>query len=356
LQEIFFNGKIISRKFHRSARLTKKKEIILTGDRPSGPLHLGHYAGSLKNRVELQETCEQFVMIADAQALTDNAKEPEKVRDSVLQVALDYLAVGIDPKKSTVLIQSLIPQLFELSFYYLNLVTWNRLKHNPTVKQEILQKGFGEAVPAGFMVYPISQAADITAFKATLVPVGEDQIPVIEQTNEVVRAFNRTYNTSVLIEAKALVPKIARLPGIDGTAKMSKSLGNAIYLGDSPEEVEKKVKKMYTDPNHLRVEDPGKVEGNPVFIYLDAFDPDTEKVAALKEHYSRGGLGDSVVKKHLLEVLQTFLEPIRKRRAEYAKDPKGVMELLSEGTLRAKECVRQTLDEVRTAMKINYFC
>lgn len=331
-----------------------KKDIILTGDRPTGPLHLGHFVGSLRARVELQESCDQYVMIADLQALTDHAKESKLVSDSVLQVALDYLAVGIDPEQTTIFIQSLVPALPELTMYYLNLVTWNRLKHNPTVKQEIVQKGFGESVPAGFMTYPISQAADITAFKANLVPVGEDQRPMVEQTNEVVRAFNRTYKTDVLVEAKALIPKIARLPGIDGQTKMSKSLNNAIYLSDTPEQVTKKVKKMYTDPNHLRVEDPGKVEGNPVFSYLDAFGTDLEKIQDLKSHYEQGGLGDSVVKKYLLEVLLEFLEPIQKRRAQFEPDPDGVMNLILKGTERANETASQTLQEVRSAMGINY--
>src|SRR5580704_10792777 len=252
----------------------EKVTIILTGDRPTGPLHLGHYVGSLKNRVELQHSLLQYVMIADVQALTDNAEYPEKVRQNVLEVACDYLAVGIDPSKTTFFIQSLVPPLFELTVYYLNLVTWNRLKHNPTVKQEIVQKGYGESVPAGFMVYPVSQAADITFVKADIVPVGEDQLPMIEQTNEIVRNFNRIYKTDVLVECQAMIPKMARLPGTDGKAKMSKSLGNAIYLGDSADDVAKKVKGMYTDPGHLRVEDPGKVEGNPVFTYLDSFDHD----------------------------------------------------------------------------------
>lgn len=331
-----------------------KKEIILTGDRPTGPLHLGHYVGSLRSRVELQSSCDQYVMIADLQALTDHAKESRLVRDSVLQVALDYLAVGIDPAKTVIFIQSLVPALPELTMYYLNLVTWNRLKHNPTVKQEILQKGFGESVPAGFMTYPISQAADITAFKATLVPVGEDQRPMIEQTNEVVRAFNRTYNTDVLVEAQALIPKIARLPGIDGQAKMSKSLGNAIYLSDPPDQVSKKVKKMYTDPQHLRVEDPGKVEGNPVFSYLDAFGTDLDKIQELKAHYERGGLGDSVVKKYLLEVLLEFLEPIQKRRAVYETQLEGIMDILRKGTEKANKTASQTLSAVRAAMGIDY--
>lgn len=332
------------------------KKIILTGDRPSGSLHLGHYVGSLKNRVELQDTYRQFVMIADVQALTDNSKDPQKVRQSVLQVALDYLAVGIDPTKTTIFIQSLIPELFELTVYYLNYVTWNRLKHNPTVKQEIQQKGYGESVPAGFMVYPVSQAADITAFKANLVPVGEDQLPMIEQTNEIVRHFNQTYNKEVLVRAEALLPKVGgRLPGIDGNAKMSKSLGNCIYLGDPADEVEKKVKRMYTDPNHLRVEDPGQVEGNPVFTYLDIFDPDKQKVEELKAHYQRGGLGDSVVKKHLNTVLQEFLAPIRARREEFAKDPEAVMQMLKKGSEKARETAAQTLKEVRAAMALDYF-
>ncbi len=331
-----------------------RRKIVLTGDRPTGPLHLGHFVGSLKNRVELQHTCDQFVMIADVQALTDHAEVPEKVRENVLQVALDYLAVGIDPTKSTVFIQSLIPALFELTIYYLNLITWNRLKHNPTVKQEIIQKGFGESVPAGFMVYPVSQAADITAFKADLVPVGEDQLPMIEQTNEIVRHFNRIYKAPVLVECQALIPKIARLPGTDGQAKMGKSLGNCIYLSDSADVVAKKVKGMYTDPNHLRVEDPGKVEGNPVFTYLDAFDTDTAVIQELKDHYSRGGLGDSVVKKRLNEVLQAFLEPIRQRREEYARDPAAVLSILRQGTEKANQRAHQTLMEVRQAMHLNY--
>lgn len=331
------------------------KKIILTGDRPTGPLHLGHFVGSLKARVELQEIHKQFVMIADAQALTDNADQPEKVRQSILQVALDYLSVGIDPMKTTIFIQSLVPPLFELTIYYLNLVTWNRLKHNPTVKLEIQQKGYGENVPAGFMVYPISQAADITAFKADLVPVGDDQIPMIEQTVEVVRKFNRMYNCSVLAEPEAVIPVVSRLPGIDGKAKMSKSLGNAIYLSDSADEVAKKVKTMYTDPGHLRVEDPGKVEGNPVFTYLDAFGTDKAKIEEMKAHYQRGGLGDSVVKRYLLEVLQAFLDPIRLRRKEFEKDHGEVMRVLKGGTHAANEAAGKTLSEVRKAMGINYF-
>lgn len=331
------------------------RKTILTGDRPTGKLHLGHYVGSLANRVKLQEVHRQFVMIADAQALTDHAHEPHKIRANILEVALDYLAVGIDPNITTIFIQSLVPALAELTMYYLNLITWNRLKHNPTVKMEIQQKGYGEEVPAGFMIYPISQAADITAFKANLVPVGDDQIPMIEQTVEVVRKFNRLYNTTVLVEPEAVISSIARLPGIDGKAKMSKSLNNAIYLGDSPEEITKKVKGMYTDPGHLRVEDPGKVEGNPVFTYLDAFGRDKAKIDELKAHYARGGLGDSIVKKYLLEVLLEFLEPIRKRREEYAKDPKQVMSYLLKGTEAANAEAHKTLMEVRKAMGIDYF-
>lgn len=335
--------------------MSGKKKVALTGDRPTGPLHLGHYVGSLQNRVEFQKTHDQYVMIADAQALTDNADNPQKVRENVLQVALDYLAVGIDPTQSTIFIQSMIPQLAELTLFYLNLVSWNRLKHNPTVKQEMKQKGYEESVPAGFMVYPVSQAADITFVKAEVVPVGEDQLPMIEQTNEIVRHFNRIYKTDVLVEVKAVVPKIARLPGTDGQAKMGKSLGNCIYLGDSADDVTKKVKGMYTDPGHLRVEDPGQVEGNPVFTYLDAFDPDVQKVQELKDHYARGGLGDSVVKKRLTEVLQAFLEPIRTRRLEFAKDPAAVMHILQEGTDKARHVAEHTMKQVKQAMLINYF-
>lgn len=333
----------------------KSKIRILTGDRPTGPLHLGHYVGSLANRIELQKTEDQFVMIADAQALTDNASNPEKVSQNVLQVALDYLAVGIDPNTTTIFIQSAIAPIAELTVFYLNLVTVNRLKRNPTVKAEIQQKKFGEQIPAGFLVYPVSQAADITIVKANLVPVGEDQLPMIEQTNELVRSFNRTYNTNVLVEVKALVPKIGRLPGIDGQAKMSKSLGNAIYLSDSADEIVKKVKSMYTDPKHLRVEDPGHVEGNTVFAYLDAFDSDTKKVEELKAHYTRGGLGDMVIKKYLIEVLEAFLKPIRERRIELAKDPAHVMQILKQGTEKTAIIAEQTIKEVKEVMKLNYF-
>jgi tryptophanyl-tRNA synthetase len=293
-------------------------------------------------------------MIADAQALTDHASEPKKIREHVYQVALDYLACGIEPKLSTIFIQSQIPQLPELAMYFLNLVTWNRLKHNPTVKAEINQKGFGESVPAGFMTYPIFQAADITAFHADLVPVGEDQKPMIEQTNEIVRSFNRIYQTTCLKEVEAVIPKIARLPGTDGGEKMGKTLGNAIFLSDPIDEVAKKVKKMYTDPNHLKVEDPGQVEGNPVFIYLDAFGKDLEKIEELKAHYARGGLGDSIVKKYLLDVLVEFLEPIQKRRQLYENNLPEVKNIIKEGTLKAQIKAEGTLKKVKEVMYLNY--
>jgi tryptophanyl-tRNA synthetase len=305
--------------------------------------------------VKLQHTHKQFVIIADAQALTDNAENPEKVRKNILEVALDYLAVGIDPKVTTIFIQSLVPELAELTMYYLNLVTVSRLQRNPTVKDEIKQRGFGASIPAGFLAYPVSQAADITAFKADLVPVGEDQLPIIEQTNEVVRSFNRIYQCSVLVEAKALLSSFARLPGTDGKGKMSKSLGNVISLSDSADEVRQKVKTMYTDPKHLRVVDPGTVEGNPVFAYLDAFDPDKEALKTMKDHYRRGGLGDVKVKKRLQEVLSAELDPIRARREKLAKDPDAVMRILIDGTEAARKVAAETLDEVRKAMHIDYF-
>jgi tryptophanyl-tRNA synthetase len=332
----------------------KSVAVVLTGDRPSGPLHLGHYVGSLANRIILQEKYKQYVMIADVQALTDNFERPELVRKNVLEVALDYLAVGIDPHKTTIFIQSMIPQIAELTVFYLNLVTIARLERNPTVKTEIKQKGFGRSVPAGFLMYPVSQAADITVVKGTIVPVGEDQLPVIEQTNEIVRMFNRIYNTDVLPEATALVPKVARLVGIDGAAKMSKSLGNAIFLGDSADEVARKVMSMYTDPHHIRVEDPGKVEGNTVFMYLDVFDPHSTEVAALKEQYMRGGLGDVKLKKRLIEVLEVFLKPIRERRTQLARDPGYVMEVLLAGTQKTRQIAEQTMAEVRSAMLLEY--
>lgn len=333
------------------------KEVILTGDRPTGPLHLGHFVGSLQNRILLQDKYKQFIIIADLQALTDNYENPQKVHDNVLQVTLDYLAVGIDPNKSTIFIQSQIPQISDLTVFYQNLVTYNRLIRNPTLKAEIQQKDFGESLPVGFLVYPISQAADITVVKGTLVPVGEDQLPMIEQTNEIVRAFNRIYKTDALKECKALLPdkNAARLPGIDGKAKMSKSLGNAIYLGDSEKELHDKVMKMYTDPNHLRIEDPGKSEGNTVFEYLDVFDTDKQKVQELKEHYQKGGLGDVKVKKYLFEVLNNFLKPIREKRAELEKDPQFIMGLLKSGTEKTLDVAEKTLHDVKEAMKLNYF-
>jgi len=329
-----------------------QKKVILTGDRPTGPLHLGHFVGSLANRLKMQDECSQYILIADMQALTDHAKEPELIKKNIIEVAIDYLSIGIDPKKSTILLQSLIPQISELTMYFLNLVTWNRLKHNPTVKQEIIQKNFKETVPAGFMIYPISQAADITIFKANLVPVGDDQLPMIEQTNELVRKFNRLYNKEVLLEVEAMVPEIARLPGIDNNAKMSKTLNNAIYLSDDSEALKKKVMSMYTDPNHIRKQDPGKVEGNPVFTYLDAFDPDKQNLQKMKEHYSKGGLGDIECKKRLLEVLENFLSPIRSRRKEYQKDLKYVLSLIYEGSKRAEKVAGDTLKKVKAAMHL----
>lgn len=330
-------------------------KIILTGDRPSGPLHLGHYLGSLLNRVDLQHTYKQYVMIADIQALTDNYDNPKKVHDNVYQVMLDYLSVGIDPQKTTIFLQSQIPQIAELAVFYLNFVTVNRLKRNPTVKNEIQQKGYGENVTAGFLTYPVHQVADITIMKADLVPVGEDQLPMIEQAHEIVRAFNRTYNCNILVEPQALLAPVSRLVGIDGQAKMSKSLGNAIFLSDSADEVAQKVMKMYTDANHIRVSDPGKVEGNVVFTYLDIFDKHKAEVQELKAHYQRGGLGDVTIKKRLITVLNDTLEPIRKRRAEFAQDPAAVMKILKEGTHGAQDVAEQTMDDVRTVMHLNYF-
>lgn len=334
------------------------KNIILTGDRPTGQLHLGHYVGSLKNRLLLQADPENklFIMVADMQALTDNAKNPEKVSASVLQVALDYLAIGLDPSKTTLFIQSQIPELAELTMYYLNLVSVGRVRRNPTVKSEIEQKKFGESVPTGFFIYPVSQASDITAFKANLVPVGDDQKPMLEQTQEIVQSFNRTYG-DVLVEPKGLFPEkgLGRLPGIDGNGKMSKSLGNGIYLADSAEVVAKKVMSMYTDPNHIHVEDPGQIEGNMVFTYLDVFGTDKEKIAELKEHYQRGGLGDVKIKRYLIEVLEAELGPIRQRREEFAKDPAAVMEILHQGSLEAQKVAAETLAEVKKAMGIAYF-
>ena len=334
-------------------------KVILTGDRPTGKLHLGHYVGSLHNRVKLQEDSnnQMFIMIADQQGLTDNAENPKKIQESLFEVGLDYLAVGLDPRKSTIFIQSQIPQLPELTVYYLNLVTVARLERNPTVKSEIKEKGFEKSLPAGFLVYPVSQAADITAFKATHVPVGDDQKPMLEQTREIVRDFNRIYDTEALVKPELMLPPKGqgRLVGIDGRGKMSKSLNNGIYLSDSADEVEKKVMKMYTDPNHIRVEDPGQVEGNVVFTYLDIFDLDKEKVAELKEQYQRGGLGDVKIKRYLVDVLQNVLEPIRTRRAEYEEDKGYVLDMLKQGSEEAERVAARTLDEVKSAMGINYF-
>ena len=331
-----------------------KKIVVLTGDRPTGPLHLGHYVGSLLNRVALQETHEQYIMVADMQALTDNAENPEKVLTNVFEVACDYLAVGIDPQKSTLFLQSMIPAIAELSVIYMNLVTVARVQRNPTVKTEIAQKEFGQSIPLGFFVYPVHQAADITVVKAQLVPVGEDQLPMIEQTNEIVRSFNRIYKKDVLVEAQALVPKCSRLVGIDGQAKMSKSLNNAIYLKDSVDELAKKVRSMYTDPTHLRVEDPGKIEGNTVFSYLDVFGDDKKFIEELKAHYQKGGLGDMKVKNYLLEVLEAKISPIRERRKLFENDKAQTIKLLLEGSARVNEIADKTLYEVKSAMGLNY--
>lgn len=344
-------------------------KIMLTGDRPTGRLHVGHYVGSLKRRVELQNTGdfdEMFVMIADAQALTDNADNPEKVRQNIIEVALDYLACGLDPEKCTLFIQSQIPQLCELSFYYMNLVTVSRLQRNPTVKSEIQMRNFEASIPVGFFTYPISQAADITAFKANVVPVGEDQLPMLEQTKEIVRKFNSVYGDT-LVEPEILLPEnqaCLRLPGTDGKAKMSKSLGNCIYLSEEPDEIQKKVFSMFTDPTHIKVSDPGKLEGNTVFTYLDAFCrseyfaeflPEYANLQELKDHYTRGGLGDMKVKRFLNNVLQAELEPIRNRRKEYQKDIPYVYEILKKGSEKAEAVAEKTLQEVKTSMKINYF-
>ena len=345
------------------------KQIILTGDRPTGRLHVGHYVGSLKERVRLQNTGkfdEIYIMIADAQALTDNADNPEKVRQNILQVALDYLACGLDPNKVHIFIQSMVPQLTELSFYYMNLVTVSRLQRNPTVKSEIQMRNFETSIPVGFFTYPISQAADITAFGATTVPAGEDQMPMLEQCREIVHKFNAVYGETLTMPEIMLPQNAAclRLPGIDGKAKMSKSLGNCIYLSDSADEVQKKVKGMYTDPDHLRVQDPGKVEGNPVFTYLDAFCrpehfglylPEYPNLDELKAHYQRGGLGDMKVKGFLNSIMQETLEPIRNRRKEFEKDIPAIYDMLKKGCDAAREVAAATLDDVRKAMKINYF-
>ena len=335
------------------------KKRILTGDRPTGKLHLGHYTGSLRNRVALQNTGEydMYIMIADQQALTDNAKDPQKIINSVMEVTMDYLSVGLDPEKVNIFIQSQIPELAELTAYYLNLVSVARLQRNPTVKEEIKQKSFGgEGVPAGFFVYPVSQAADITAFKADLVPVGNDQKPMLEQAREVVRSFNNIYG-AVLVEPEGMYPEgiEGRMPGIDGKAKMSKSLGNAIYLSDDEETVKKKVMSMYTDPNHIRVEDPGNVENNTVFTYLDAFYKDKEHLEELKAHYRRGGLGDVKLKRLLIKVLEEELAPIRARRKELEENKEYLYEVLRKGSENARQVAAQTLSEVREAMGIEYF-
>ena len=345
------------------------EKIILTGDRPTGRLHVGHYVGSLRRRVELQNSGEYsriFIMIADAQALTDNFENPEKVRQNIVEVALDYLSCGLDPTKSTLFIQSQIPELTELSFYYMNLVTVSRLQRNPTVKNEIQMRNFEASIPVGFFTYPISQASDITAFKATTVPVGEDQLPMIEQAREIVHKFNTIY-APVLVEPTALIPQNAaclRLPGVDGKAKMSKSLGNCIYLADTPETVKKQIMSMYTDPEHLLVSDPGHLEGNTVFTYLDAFCkdehferylPEYSCLQELKDHYTRGGLGDVKVKKLLNNIIQEELEPIRARRKEYEKDIPEIYNILKKGSEAAREVAAQTLSEVKSAMRINYF-
>ncbi len=343
--------------------------VILTGDRPTGKLHLGHYVGSLKRRVELQNSGEFediYIMIADAQALTDNAGDINKVRNNISEVALDYMACGLDPNKAVIFIQSQIPELCELSFYYMNLVTVSRLQRNPTVKNEIQMRGFKQSIPVGFFTYPISQAADITAFKADIVPVGEDQLPMIEQTRDIVRTFNSLYKP-VLVEPSAVLPNnsvCARLPGLDGAAKMSKSLGNCIYLADSSNDIKKKVQSMFTDPTHLRVEDPGHVENNPVFIYLDAFCkdehfaeflPSYQNLDELKAHYQRGGLGDGTVKKFLNEILQNELAPVREKRECLAKDVGAIFDILKKGSEKAESVAAKTLDEVKSAMGINYF-
>lgn len=349
--------------------MADNKKIILTGDRPTGKLHVGHYVGSLKQRVTLQNSGEfekVFIMIADAQALTDNADNPAKIRDNIMEVALDYLSAGIDPAKTTIFVQSHVSELTELSFYYMNLVTVSRLQRNPTVKSEIQMRNFETSIPVGFFNYPISQAADITAFKATTVPVGDDQLPMIEQTREIVHKFNSVYGET-LVEPQALLPDnkaCLRLPGTDGKAKMSKSLGNCIYMSESEEDVKKKVMSMFTDPNHIRVQDPGSLEGNTVFTYLDAFSndghfaeylPEYANLDELKEHYTRGGLGDVKVKKFLNNVMQEELSPLRARRAEYEKDIEGVYEILRKGSQTAKETAAVTLNEVKHAMKIDYF-
>lgn len=328
------------------------KPIILTGDRPTGPLHLGHYVGSLKNRVAFQETYEQYLIIADAQALTDNFDHPERIRENIMQVALDYLAVGLDPQRNTFFVQSRIPELLELSFYFMNLVTVSRVQRNPTIKEEIRQKEMGESLPVGFFVYPISQAADILAFHTDVVPIGEDQKPMIEQTNEIARKFNSVYGVNCFKEVRPIIGQVGRLPGIDGKTKMSKSLGNAIFLCDSADEIRRKVNLMFTDPNHLRIEDPGKVEGNVVFMFLDFFDPNKTELEELKAHYRRGGLGDSTVKRRLVDILESLIGPIRERRAAYERDLGYVRQILETGSEKARAVVAAKVKEAKEAMKL----
>ena len=329
------------------------KKRILTGDRPSGKLHLGHYTGSLKNRVALQDEYEQYIMVADVQALTDNFDNPQKITNSVFEVVRDYISIGIDPQKTTILVQSQIPQIGELTVYYLNLVSLGRLERNPTVKHEIQQKGYGDNIPVGFFCYPISQAADITIFQAETVPVGDDQIPMIEQANEIVRRFNRIYNTNCLKECNYLLSKASRLVGIDGKSKASKSLGNAIYLSDSSDDIKRKVFQMYTDPNHIKVSDPGEIEGNVVFTYLDAFHSDKEEVEDLKNHYKKGGLGDMTIKKILNETLQNFIAPIRERRENISDDE--IRSILRDGTALAYNVAEETMQLVRESIGLKYF-
>lgn len=325
---------------------------ILTGDRPTGPLHLGHYVGSLQNRVKLQNEYEQYIMIADMQALTDNFENPEKITSNVCEVIKDYISIGIDPSQSTIFIQSQIPEITELTLYYLNLVTLGRLERNPTVKNEMNQKGFGESIPVGFLCYPVNQAADITIFKAECVPVGEDQLPMIEQTNEIVRKFNRIYNTEYLKECLPLIGKGSRLVGIDGQAKASKSLGNAIFLSDDSKTVKEKIFQMYTDPNHIKVSDPGQVEGHVVFAYLDLFHHDQEELKDLKDHYRRGGLGDVVLKNMLYKDLEDFLNPVREKRNSLSDNE--MWNILREGTIKARTVATQTIEEVRKMIGFNY--
>ncbi|MGH7813251.1 MAG: tryptophan--tRNA ligase [Candidatus Binataceae bacterium] len=333
--------------------MTAPAKRILTGDRPTGPLHLGHYVGSLQNRVRLQDEYDTYILIADVQALTDNFEHPEKLEANIFEVALDYLAVGIDPEKSKIVVQSMVPELAELTIYFMNLVTIATLERNPTLKEEIKQKNFAKGIPVGFYTYPISQAADIAIFKAHLVPVGEDQLPMIEQTREIVRRFNRLYDR-VLIEPKPMVGQVARLPGTDGGAKMSKSLGNCIYLGDSPEQLRKRVMAMFTDPTRIHPTDPGHVEGNPVFTYHDVFNPNKSEVEELKDRYRKGTVGDVEVKERLFAALDAFLAPIRERREALAAKPERVREIIVEGTRKGRAVAQATMEEVRTAMKISY--